>query len=143
MAGEGGHQRCQRSIGLQAQRRLQSGLATEVRPPGPAVHTRPVHVAVGVDRNPLARCPFRDVAPDFHDPAGGLVSENAVAPVHLRQLRSVQIAAANAAQIDFDQYLIRPQPRAWPVLQRNPPLFGKHHCGHRHLQRAPCRFVTA
>jgi hypothetical protein len=61
------------------------------------------------------------------------VSENAVAPVHLRQLRGVQIAAANAAQIDFDQDLISSQLRAWPVLQRNPPLCRKHHCGHRHL----------
>ncbi len=51
---EGGHQRCQRSIGLQTQRRLQSALPTEVRPPGPAVVACAVHVAVGVDRDPLA-----------------------------------------------------------------------------------------
>jgi hypothetical protein len=28
----------------------------------------------------------------------------------------VQIAAANAGQINFNQDLIGPQPRAWPVL---------------------------
>jgi hypothetical protein len=50
------------------------------------------------------------------DPTGGLVAEDAITAVYLRQLGYVQIAAADAAQIDFDQNLIRPQRRAWPVL---------------------------
>jgi hypothetical protein len=50
------------------------------------------------------------------DPAGGLVSEDAVTAVHLRQLGGVQIAAANAAQIDFNEDLIGPQRGAWSVL---------------------------
>jgi hypothetical protein len=44
------------------------------------------------------------------------VSEDAVTVVHLRQLGGVQIAAANAAQIDFDQDLIGPKRWAWTFL---------------------------
>jgi hypothetical protein len=44
------------------------------------------------------------------------VSEDAVTAVHLRQLRGVQIAAADAAQIDFDEDLIGSQRGAWPIL---------------------------
>jgi hypothetical protein len=50
------------------------------------------------------------------DPAGGLVSEDAVTAVHLRQLGCEQITAADTAEIDFDHHLIGPQRRAWPVL---------------------------
>jgi hypothetical protein len=60
--------------------------------------------------------PVCDVVANRHDPAGGLVSEDAVTPVHLRQLGCVQIAAADAAQIDFDKDLIGSQRRARPVL---------------------------
>jgi hypothetical protein len=44
------------------------------------------------------------------------VPEDAVTAVHLRQLGCVQIATANAAQIDFDKDLIGTQRRAWSVL---------------------------
>jgi hypothetical protein len=49
----------------------------------------------------------------------------------------MQIAAAYAAyaaKVDFDEHLVGPQGRTWPVLQRNSPLFGQHHSGHRHLR---------
>jgi hypothetical protein len=114
--GEGGHQRCQRSIGPQAQRGLQSGLPAQVWPPRPAVHARAVHVAVGVGRDPLTDRPVGDVVANRRDPVGGLVSEDAVTPINLRQLRGVQTAAADAAQIDLDPDLIGAQGRTWPVL---------------------------
>jgi hypothetical protein len=71
------------------------------------------------------------------------VSEDAVTAVHLRQLGGVQTAAANAAQIDFNEDLIGPQRGAWSVLQCDPSLSGEHHCGHRHLQSAPCLCTRA
>jgi hypothetical protein len=59
---------------------------------------------------------YANVVAYCRDPAGGLVSEDAVTAVHLRQLGGVQIAAANAAEIDFDQDLVGSQRRGWPVL---------------------------
>jgi len=81
-----------------------------------AVRARAVYVAVRVDRDPLIDRPVFNLVTDCCDPAGGLVAEDAITPVHLRQLGCVQIAAANTAHVDFDQDLIGPQRRARPVL---------------------------
>lgn len=133
-----GHQRCERAVGLQAQRRFECRLAAEVGPTRFAKFAHTTDVSVGVDGDPLTNAPLGHIGPYGYDLPGGFVSEDAVTVVDLRQLTRMKIASADAAQLHFDDYLVGSQCRLRAVFECDRAFSGEYHCRHCHSHDLCC-----
>ena len=122
--------RSEAAVDLQSHRSLERRLYAEVQPPGATVLADAAGVAVRVDAHPLANGPTGDARADGTDAPDGLVAEDVLAGVDLRQLGGVEVAPADAAEVDVEQDLAGPQRRHRSILKLDRAALGEDHRVH-------------